>query len=219
MRRHRRERQILVFGLLLVGIAFVGFYFAGVYRGDVPGPFSEPFVTPPGAFESTVNVACPPTNATPLKPTEVALRVFNGTDKSGLAGTTRDDLKGRGFVVVGAANWSRAYKDSVRILYGEKGLIQAYTLSNYFNDFEMILDNRDSAVIDLVLGDEYDPGQTLRSQDAAELDPERHFTRPQQCVPIELVTPDLAPRTIPDNPLATASPEPSTSPSAEGDDK
>lgn len=214
IRRRRRERQILVFGLILVGLAFTGLFFASVYRGDVDGPFSAPFVTPESEFETDVNIACPPSGAMPLPPTEVALRVMNATETAGLAGTTADDLEGRGFVVVDATNYSRPYTDAVQILYGEEGLVQAYTVSTYFTEFEMVLDSRDSAVVDVILGDAYGNG-SLRPQDAPELSLENPLVRPQQCVPIELVVPVPAPRNIPENPLATASPEPSESPSPE----
>lgn len=217
VRRHRRERQVLLFGVLVAGIALIGIFFAGVYKGDVSGPFSEPFVTPPSVFETEVNIPCPPTDALPLAPTEVALRVFNGTERGGLAGTTADDLEGRGFVTVGAANWSQDYSGTTRIIYGEKGLLSAYTLSTYFTDFELVLDTRDSAVLDLVLGSDYVQGESLRAQDAPALDPETPLVRPQQCVPLDLVVAEPAPRTIPDNPLASATPSPSPSASASAD--
>lgn len=218
VRRHRRERQILIFGVIFVGLAFAGLYFASVYRGDVNGPFTEPFVTPASDFETEVNIACPPTNALPMPPAEISLRVMNATDKAGLAGTTADDLKGRGFVVTGASNWYSDFTDTVRIYYGEAGLVQAYTLSTYFNDFEMVLDDRDSAVLDLVLGDAYNQANSLRPQDAAELNPETPLVRPQQCVPIELVVRVPAPRIIPDDPLATSEPSPTPSPTPSASD-
>lgn len=215
VRRHRRERQILVFGLILVGLALAGIFFASVYRGDVEGPFSEAFVTPPSEFETEVNLACPPSGALPMPADEVAVRVMNATDVAGLAGTTAKDLRGRGFEVTGASNWSRDYKGAVRIAYGDKGLVQAYTIATYFTDFELILDRRDSVVVDLVLGDGY-KAETLRPQDSPELNPETPLPRPQQCVPIELVVAEPAPRTIPDDPFA--SPEPTVSPSVEPSD-
>ncbi|WP_152649766.1 LytR C-terminal domain-containing protein [Demequina oxidasica] len=211
VRRHRRERQILLFGLILIGMAVAGVFFASVYKGDTEGPFAEPFVTPASDFATEVNVACPPGDALPMEPTEIPIRVLNSTDKAGLAGTTASDLKGRGFVVTGAGNYPRPYEGSVRIIYGEKGLVEAYTISTYFTQSEMVLDTRDSAVSDLVIGDEYDPATTLRPQGAPELDPEVPFVRPQQCVPVELVAPEPAPRVIPDNPLVEASPSASAS--------
>jgi hypothetical protein len=217
VRRHRRERQILIFGLILVGIGFIGFYFAGVYRGDVPGPFSEPFVTPPSEFENDINIACPPTSAVSLEPSAVAVRVLNGSDTSGLAGNTATDLKGRGFVVVGAGNAPRPYDGTVKIVYGVDGLVQAYTMDNFFTESEMVLDTRDSSVVDVVLGAAYEPS-IMREQSAPELEAGAPFPRPQQCVPVELVDPVPAPRVIPDNPLESAEPSPSASPSAEPSD-
>lgn len=215
VRRHRRERQILVFGLILVGMGLAGVFFASVYRGDVEGPFSEAFVTPASAFETEVNDACPPSGALPLPATEIALRVMNSTDTAGLAGTAATDLRGRGFVVTDASNWNRSFDGAVRIYYGELGLVQAYTLATYFTESEIILDTRDSPVLDLILGDDYS-ADTLLPQDAPELNPETPLPRPQQCVPVELVVPEPAPRTIPDDPFASA--EPSVTPSPEPSD-
>src|SRR6187431_948350 len=71
VRRHRRERQVLVFGLLTIGIVAVTFI-AG-------------FVTPKADFTSSITVACPPAGSLPLKTDQVAVRVLNGTIKDGLA--------------------------------------------------------------------------------------------------------------------------------------
>ncbi|WP_430867836.1 LytR C-terminal domain-containing protein [Demequina aurantiaca] len=212
VRRRRRERQILVFGAIFGGLALAGFFFASVYRGDIEGPFAQPFVTPESAFETEVNIACPPAGVMPMAPTDVSLRVINATNTAGLASTTSKDLSGRGFVVTGSSNWTRDFPGTVRIYYGEEGLAQAYTLSTYFTDFEMVMDTRDSALLDLIIGDDYSAADSLRSQDAAEISTEIAFVRPQQCVPIELVAPEPAPRNLPDDPLA--SPEPEASPSA-----
>jgi len=216
LRRHRRERQILVFGLIIVAMATAGLYFASVYKGETTGPFSAPFVTPASEFESDVNVACAPNDTLPMLPTEVAIRILNGTDKTGLAGAAADDLEGRGFVITNVGNWSRSYGETIRIMYGESGLVQAYTLATYFTTTEMILDTRENTVVDVVLGEKY-AAETLRGQLAPELEADAPLTASVQCLPVSLIAPEPAPRIIPDDPFATASPSPSASASSDGE--
>lgn len=197
-------------------MAFAGLYFTSIYKGETAGPFSAPFVTPASEFESDVNVACPPNDAVPMVPTEVAVRILNGTDKAGLAGSAADDLEGRGFVITNVGNWSRSYGETVRIMYGESGLVQAYTLATYFTNSELVLDTRENTVVDVVLGDKY-AAATLRGQLAPELEADVPLTASVQCLPLSLIAPEPAPRTIPDDPFATASPSPSPSASADGE--
>jgi hypothetical protein len=210
VRRHRRERQIIVFGVLVILVAFAAVFAAGVYKGDVDGPFSQPFVTPAGAFESDVDLVCPPPSSTPLPADQVAVRVLNGTETSGLASDVADDLESRGFVLLGASNWSRGYPDGVRLYFGPNGVHQAYTVARHFETVDMVLDNRPGTLVDVVLGDAFAEASTLRSALAPELDETRTLTANAACLPASLVTPVPAPRTLPENPL---DPEPSPSPS------
>ena len=184
-----------------------------VYRGDVEGPFSEAFHTPVGEFESDIELACPPSNATPLEYSQVVVRVNNGTDVSGLAGNTASTLEGRGFVVTGAVNWSRDYSGTVRILYGEQGLQHAYTLATHFTDADLVLDTRDDITLDLILGDRFGESPQLRELLSPELDMELPLSPSGECLPVTLIDAQPAPRTLPENPLAEA--EPSASPSPE----
>ena len=132
VRRHRRERQVLVFGILTIAIAAVVFISMGIYKGTISGPFNVGFVTPSADFTSTINVACPPSGSKPLDSSEVAVRVLNGTDRSGLASNTLDDLVGRGFVSLGSTNWNQTYDETARIMFGESGIQKAYTLALQF---------------------------------------------------------------------------------------
>ncbi|MDN4484455.1 LytR C-terminal domain-containing protein [Demequina lignilytica] len=217
VRRHRRERQIIVFGALVLATGFVALFAAGVYKGTIDGPFSESFVTPEGAFDSDVNLVCPPVDSMPLTPTEVALRVLNGTDTGGLAGSLSEDLAGRGFVTLDPSNWSRSYSDYIRIVFGADGVQQAYTLARQFDGaVDLVLDNREGTLLDVIVGDAYvdDPG--LRSSLAPELSLDLALSANAECLPVNLVTPEPAPRNLPDSPLdpvtdASASPSPSAS--------
>lgn len=234
VRRHRRERQFLVFGLLIGLLATVFVIAYAIYQGRIDSPVDYAFVTPPPDFESGITWPCPPVNVgndendpeavqenMPMDPSTVTVRVLNGTkgtpdEQSGLAGSTLEILKGRGYVGVGATNWSRTYKESVRIQFGEEGLRQAYTVAANFPSYVMVLDNRKGAVVDIILGQLFTVDK-IRPQYAPELDPNVELTSPVQCLPIALVPREPAPRIIPVDPLApvvTPSPSPSPSPSA-----
>lgn len=234
VRRHRRERQFLVFGLLIGLLATVSVIAYAIYQGRIDPPIDYAFVTPPPDFESTVTWPCAPLEEgndaddpeavhenMPMSPSEVTVRVLNGTkgtdnEQPGLAGSTLEVLTGRGYVGVGATNWSRTYKDSVRIQFGDEGLRQAYTVAANFPTYVMVLDNRKGAVVDIILGESF-ATKDIRPQYAPELDPTVELTAPVPCLPIDLVPPEPAPRIIPVDPLApivTPSPSPSPSPSA-----
>ena len=212
VRRHRRERQVLVFGIIAIAITMLVFISMGIYKGTIQGPFNVGFVTPSADFTSSINVACPPSNTLPLKPNEVAVRVLNGTDQQGLAATALDDLEGRGFVGLGAINWNREYKKSARIMFGETGIVKAYTLALQFPEAEMVLDTRTNATVDVVLGDTY---AGLVPPLDPQLDPDEFLTANVQCVPVDQVEAEPAPRIFPADPLAPKStPTPSPSGSA-----
>jgi len=222
-----------VFGLLIGLLATASVIAYAIYQGRIDPPIDYAFVTPPPDFESTIKWPCPPVNLgndaddpeavqedMPMDPSQVTVRVLNGTvgsaDKSGVAGGTLEVLTGRGYVGVGATNWSRTYSDFVRIQFGEEGLRQAYTVAANFPNYVMVLDNRKGAVVDIILGDLFDTDK-IRPQYAPELAPNVELTAPVQCLPIDLVPQEPAPRIIPVDPLApivTPSPSPSPSPSA-----
>lgn len=215
VRRHRRERQTIVFGIALIAIAAVAFAAAMVYQGEAEGPFASEFYTPAGEFESDVKLACPATGSLPLPPEEVVVRVSNGTDVSGLAGSVADSLRGRNFEVVGAINWPRGYAEHVQILYGMDGLQHAYTLATHFNEVDLVLDSREGITLDLVLGEQFAVDPALREMLSPELDADLPLAARGECLPAHLITAQPAPRTLPENPLAEADPDPSASPDAD----
>lgn len=215
VRRHRRERQVLVFGVLLIVLAAVVFISMGIYKGTIQGPFRASFVTPSADFTSSITLVCPPSGSYPLEPDQVAVRVLNGTTTQGLAGTTLEDLEGRGFVGLGATNWSRDYDGTARVIFGETGIQKAYTVALQFTDAELVLDTRTNATVDVVLGKQFT--QIVPVLDP-QLDPDTPLTANAPCLPASQVEPEPAPRIYPKDPLApepTTSPSPSTSPSAD----
>jgi len=219
LRRHRRERQFLIFGLLVLLLGALAIIGLAVYQGRIEPPIYEAINTRPPDFELTVTLPCPPSDQgngedLPLPAGEVAIRVLNGTDKQGLARGALDVLEGRGYVGTGATNWSRKYDGGVRVQFGVDGLRRAYTVAANFPTVEYVLDNRKGGVVDVILGEQFEVGD-IRPQYAPELDPSVPLTAPAQCVPIDLAPQQPAPRIIPVDPLAVTTPTPSPSPEAE----
>lgn len=204
LRRHRRERQVLFFGVLTVVLGTVAFSAYSIYTGSVAGPFSAPFVTRQGDFNSDITLPCPPSGSLPMDSGEIVVRVFNGTERSGLAGTVLSDLEGRGYYGAGATNWSRTYDGVARIMFGVDGVQQGYTVARNFPEFELVLDTRAGPTVDIVMGEAYemelvpllDPG----------LDPTLPLSAPAACENARLIDPEPAPRTLPANPFASTSP-------------
>lgn len=223
VRRHRRERQFLVFGLLVGVLAAIFAIALAVYQDRIDSPIQEAFVTPDPEFASDITVPCPPSGAEdslPLQPDQVTVRVRNAKGETGLATNTLAVLEGRGYVGVGATNWdNRTYAKSVRIQFGEEGLRAAYTVARNFTDVEYVLDTRKGKVVDVIVGTTFDTKTGIRPQYAPELDPDQALEAPPRCLPLASTPKQPAPRIIPKDPLApvvtpTPSPSPSPSPSA-----
>lgn len=213
VRRRRRERQTLVFGVIFIALIAVCAIALAVYQGRIESPINEAFVTKSAAAESEVNLPCPPSgpdDSLPLESDKISVRVLNATDKQGLAKSTMEVLTGRGFVSATTGNYRGTFDGGVKIQFGADGLRQAYTLALTFPDVVMVYDNRNSAVVDLILGDKFEV-RDMRPTYAPELDPTVELTAPGQCKPIDLVQPRPAPAIIPVDPLATASASPSPS--------
>jgi hypothetical protein len=104
-------------------------------------------------------VDCPEPDAVPLEPGKVAVTVLNGTTRSGLAGTTAEELGERGYEVGDVGNTSSAGAP-VTIVYGPAGYLAAMSLSAQLatSEQEPVLDlaeDREGAGVDLLLGNGY----------------------------------------------------------------
>jgi len=204
---------VLVFGILLIALAAISFIAMGIYKGTIEGPFNAAFVTPQSEFTSDITLPCPP-DSLPMQPDEVAVRVLNGTDIQGLAGNTLTDLVGRGFVGLGATNWSRDYAGTARIMFSEEGLHKAYTVALHFPEAELVLDDRKNATVDVVLGKAF---TNLVSPLDPRLDPDNPLAAEGACLPVSQIEPEPAPRIYPVDPLASPTPEPTPSVSPSGE--
>ncbi len=205
-----------MFGLLLIVIAAISIGAASVYRGEAVGPFDSTFVTSLEDYQSSITLVCPPADTKPLDPSEVAVRVLNGSDTNGLASDVADSLANRGFRMLDATNYSRGYDGVVKILFGSDGIAQAYTVALHFTDAKLVLDNREGTTVDVVLGAEYE-GSSLVSVYDDSLNSDAYLHTDEDCLPWTQIEQEPAPATIPDNPLATVTASPSPEASASGE--
>jgi hypothetical protein len=210
LRRHRRERQVLFFGILTIALGAVGFGAYSIYTGTLAGPFSAPFVTNAAGFKSGITLPCPPSDSVPMNTGDVLVRVFNGTTRAGLASAVLTDLEGRGYFGSSASNWIRTYDGEARIMFGVDGVREGYTVARNFVNPEYILDTRTGVTVDVVVGADYS-GELVPLADPS-LDPKLPLSAPTQCESARLIDPEPAPRVLAPDPRVSVSPSASPSP-------
>lgn len=183
-RRHKHERQAVVFGSLIAGLALAALGATAVYTGTMNVPFLErDFSTPTPKAETGLPPApCPPEGTLPVTYDTIQITVFNGSGRTGLAGETANALGARGFVVLGTGNYPTNIPTSAEIDFGESGLAAAYTLAAHLDAPVLVLDTRSEPTVDLIVGESFagvlDPATVV-------LDPAVPLTGVLGCVPLD----------------------------------
>lgn len=210
LRRRRRERQVMFFGVLVIAVGATGVWGYLSFTDRATGLPDRPFTTIQGAFNSDIKLPCPLPDTYPLDASTVVVRVQNGTDIQGLAGRTRDNLVGRGFIDGGATNWRSDYDEVARIMFGVEGVQQAYTIARHFEEYELILDTREGRTVDVVVGVRFD-GLVRQAEVIAAQD--QPLEAPARCLQPQFINAiEPGPASLPDDPTepeATPSPTPS----------
>ncbi|MCL3859686.1 LytR C-terminal domain-containing protein [Actinotalea sp. K2] len=183
-RRHRHERQAVVFGSLVAALAVAGLGAAASYTGVMSFPFLErEFTSPePEATALIPDPPCPAEGALPVAYAEVQVTVLNASGRAGLAGSTAEDLRSRGFGVLDTGNYALPLAASNQVSFGPGGVAAAYTLAAHLTDPILMLDTREDARVDLILGSVF-PG--LLDPSTIVLDPAAPLEHPEGCVPLE----------------------------------
>jgi hypothetical protein len=94
----------------------------------------------------------------PDNETSIKIKVFNATNRAGVAANVATDLKYRKFDVVETGNAPNAVPDEVAVLrYGPKAIANAHVLRAYFlneavKDFDI---EREDDVVDVIIGGNY----------------------------------------------------------------
>lgn len=155
-RRRKHERQAVVFGSLIAALALAGLGATAIYTGAMDAPFlAREFTSPPPEEVDEIPLPpCIPEETLPLAPDTIAVRVYNATDRVGLAGQTAEGLTQRGFVIAETANYPVEITTGARIAFGEAGIAAAYTLAAHMDPGApaLVLDTRTDATVDLILG-------------------------------------------------------------------
>lgn len=193
-RRRRHERQAVVFGALIAALALAGLGATAIYTGAVDAPFlAREFTSPPAEVVPEIpDPPCPTDEMLPVAYEDVEVRVLNSTTTVGLASQTAQALVNRGFTVAGTGNYPAELPIQARISFGPEGLAAAYTLAAHLPSVSMILDTREDATVDLILGEAW---SGLLPAGEVTLDPAEPLVGPASCVPLEEVTPVPGPTT------------------------
>lgn len=148
-RRARRRAALVITGLLLALLVVFA-----VAMAFVQGWISMPGGT--GDAASTSAVSAPPPAVTAG---EVSVNVYNAGGIAGAAGRAGDALRERGFAVATVANDPEGadVPGTAVVRHGPKGLQGAeLLLAELPGSAELLDDGRDSAAVDLVLGQSWE---------------------------------------------------------------
>jgi len=142
-RRARRRRALITLGVVSLMLFFAFWYAYSYYRnGD-----ARPTATTP---------VCTTKPAAPT-PADVAVNVYNATDRSGLAARTASDVRKRGFKVVTVANdpLQRTIPGPAEVRYGTAGASESKLVLALVKGAKAVRDARPDASVDLVLGEKF----------------------------------------------------------------
>jgi hypothetical protein len=196
-RRHQQERQAVVFGSLVAALAVVGLGAVAVYTDAIKAPFLDRgFVTPSAATTASTlpPPPCPPDGAVPLAYDQVTVSVYNASDRTGLAGTTADVFAARGFAIGSTGNYPASIPLPVEVFFGQSGVAAAYTVAGQLLEPRLVLDTREDASVDVVLGADF---AGMIPADQVTLDPSAPLVGAKGCVALEDVLPDAVPGPTP----------------------
>ncbi|MGH3728048.1 MAG: LytR C-terminal domain-containing protein [Micromonosporaceae bacterium] len=143
-----RVRALLVVGSLAALAAM--FVIWAIMRDSQTDPASE-------AERRCSEGQVPAATAVP-EPKALTINVYNDTDEGGLAKRVAGELKARGFKIgkVGNDPNPNPVKGTAELRFGPKGLGGAHLLSAHLIAADMVPDTeRDGAVVDVVLGQEF----------------------------------------------------------------
>lgn len=190
---HDRQKMVVTYALIflvacLTLALLVCFNVVSVFFGsNTAGPEDNYGVTAP----------CVPDGATAVEPSEVTVRVLNGTNKSGIAQAVSEALNDRGFAIEGIGNANKTY-ERTEILTGKNTLPQAYTLYAQFSNAILRMDNRTDSLIDVVIGNNFD---NLKATDKITVKTGSKLTSIRGCVAADKMT-DV-PKALPHTPVST----------------
>ncbi|MDQ2624686.1 MAG: LytR C-terminal domain-containing protein [Actinomycetota bacterium] len=190
-RRHKRERQAVIFGGVLAGLAALGLGAAAVWTGSMDSPIEREWTTvSESPSDPVIAVPCVPADTLPVAYGDVAVNVFNATSKAGLAGSVADLLGQRGFEIASTDNFPIKLRGVGRIGFGAQGVAAAYTLYAHVPGVALVYDARTDATVDLAVGSGY---TQLEDLDLVPLAADEPLKPMNGCVPLAEAEPQPAP--------------------------
>lgn len=182
-RRHLQQRQTVIFGSLIAALLIAALLGVATWTGIIPSPVSVPIYSgAPADSPAPVTPPCPPEGENPVPYAEISANVLNGTETRGLAATTGATLRSYG-IQTGREDNGTPYNGVARLTSGPLGVASAYTLAALFADSQIVLDARDDATVDILLGQNF---EELVPVDDVALDPEAPIPAPADCTPVDL---------------------------------
>jgi hypothetical protein len=152
--RRRRWPRVLAVLLVVAVVAAAGY---GAYWWFVGGGSSDDSAN--AAPSATVSCRTPtPKLPDPLPARrQVEVEVLNGTDRSGLATATADDLVVAGFDLVAYGNTDQPVEGVARVSYGKGDLGPAVVVASYFPGATLRrVDRNTGGVVTVALGADFD---------------------------------------------------------------
>ena len=190
-RRRQRERQAVIFGLLIAVLAVASLGGIAIWSGALDAPFARPFTVVSKAPDYVPPpVPCVEPDSMPVKYTKTKVNVFNASTRVGLAGDTAAAVAERGFKIGATDNFGETFDTPARIYFGVEGVRQAYTLAAQLPSAELHYDNREGKTIDLAVGSLW--ADMLPPEDVT-LDPKQPLEPLPGCVPLASATPEPSP--------------------------
>ncbi len=193
-RRREHERQAVIYGVLVALLLLTGLGALAIFTGAIDAPFAREF-TNPHQVEDTVTPPClppvegQPDGALPIAASDVHLRIYNASGVAGIAGANQSVLARRGFTVDATGNHDTTLRRS-ELRFGKNGIVAAYTLAAHFPRMNLVLDAREDATVDLLVGESYD---RPLDEDDVHLSAETPLRNAEGCKPADQLTPIPAP--------------------------
>lgn len=180
-RRHLQQRQTVVFGALIVALLATGLGGLAVWTGVIESPVNVPIYSGP-------QPEAPPTQAPPCPPADtqfvpfesITVNVLNGTDVQGRASLTATVLRSYGVQTEREENGA-PYGGVAQFTTGPDGVAAAYSLAGAFSESQIVLDTREDATIDVLLGERF---EAVAPAEQAKPDTEAVIPTPSSCLPV-----------------------------------
>jgi hypothetical protein len=158
--RQRHRRQTLIFASGLAGVLVLGLLAYMTFLGHISWPFG-------GKVDVTANLC---TRSKPLQPSKITLRVYNGSNRKGLAVQVTRQLQAFGFAVEDTGNDPLEAKltTPIEIRRGENGVLASKTTQAYLiGKVHEVVDDRQSESVDVVLSRNFTRVKTRKEVAAA----------------------------------------------------